>query len=483
MEPITAASPDLALTTITSKQSRSRSHDAEHLRTTKTPSHHSVEEQPTAGAPPSGPELHDAIHPDGGLRAWLVVLGSFCFLFPTYGWMQSIGTVQTYLETHQLSAYTNRDVGWIPSVFTALALLLGIWIGPLFDRRGPTALGIVGAALYAAHFFLLAECTTYWQFMLCLGLLGGIGAAIVSNVAMSVISNWFLRRRGLAMGIVLSGSSVGGTVVSIQLQSIFERLGWTWSIRIVGFIELALLIVGNLCIRPNPRLAAVSRAAPDPARDKKEKTKVIDFSAFRSGPFTLITVSLFAMEFVIFGATGLLPTYAAIAGFPPSASFYVISILNAASCFGRTLPGLAGDYFGPFNVLIVMLVFTLLSMLVVWLPFGGTYLVAFYVFAALWGFGTGSFLSLTPVCAGKTCDTKNFGRYFGTMYFVVSFSLFITIPLGGQMLQSVGTKALPAFTSPSWDWAGSASCGRGGLFWVAAGLFVSRFKGEVILSS
>jgi MFS family permease len=401
MEPISAASHELALTTIASKQSRSQAVVKPPVTggapgvTNEKPrssSHHSaIDENPRGNTSPQS-EFYNDIHPDGGFRAWLVVLGSFCFLFTTYGWMQSIGTVQNYLEKHQLSSYTTRDVGWIPSVFTALALLLGIWIGPIFDRRGPTGLGIIGTVLHASHYFLLAECKVYWQFMLSLGLLGGIGAAIISNVAMSIISNWFLRRRGLAVGIALCGSSVGGTVVPILLRSVFESIGWTWSIRIVGFISTTLLILGNFCIRPNPCLSSDQSSSGQTDRKKK----LIDFSAFGSTAFTLITVSLFAMEFVIFGATGLLPTYAAVAGFPPESSFYVISVLNAASTFGRSLPGLAGDHLGPFNVLVLMICFTLVSMLAVWLPFGSTNLAAFYVFAALWGFGTGSFLSLTP---------------------------------------------------------------------------------------
>lgn len=447
MEPISAASHDINLSTIISRGSLTppprKSWDVENPSVVGTPlpPHGAFDGQQTGTNVTDkalSSEHDDDVYPDGGWKAWLVVLGSFCFLFTTYGWMQTIGTVQAYLEAHQLSDFTTRDVGWIPGVFTALALLLGVYVGPIFDRRGPIMLNAVGTVLYAAHYFFLAECKVYWQFMLSLGLLGGIGAGVLSTTAMSIISNWFQRRRGLAVGLAMCGSAVGGTVMPVLLRSIFVSLGWAWSMRIIGFLSTALIIVGNVLIRPNPRLARTV----DPANGKK---KLIDLSAFSSKAFTLITVTMFAMEFVIFGATGLLPIYATVAGYPDDASFYVISVMNAASFFGRSLPGLAGDFFGPFNVLTLMLIFTMMSMIAVWLPFGATNLVAFYVFAAFWGFGTGSFLSLTPVCVGKTCHTKDFGRYFGTMYLVVSFSLFITVPLGGEMLQSMGTTALTAF--------------------------------------
>src|SRR5277367_5494558 len=52
--------------------------------------------------------------PEGGFRAWSVVVGAFLILFPSFGLMVSIGTLQEYWHSHQLMAYTTRDVGWIP---------------------------------------------------------------------------------------------------------------------------------------------------------------------------------------------------------------------------------------------------------------------------------------------------------------------------------------------------------------------------------
>ena len=238
----------------------------------------------------------------------------------------------------------------------------------------------------------------------------------------------------------------------ILLRTTFPKLGWTWSIRIIAFLVLFMLTVANIFIRPNPRLAqrhhtnigvTTSDTTTTPTAKKRKPT--LDLSAFGSVPFTFITVCLSSLEFVIFGATGILPTYATTAKFNPDSGFYIIAILNGASCFGRALPGLAADHLGPFNVLSSMIIFTLLSMCIIWLPFGSTSLVALYIFSAFWGFGTGSFLSVTPICVGKTCDTRDYGRYFGTAYFVVSFALLLTVPLSAQVLQTAGTQALSGF--------------------------------------
>ena len=72
----------------------------------------------------------------GALAAWLILLGAFVSLFPAFGFMVSIGTLQGYWQRYQLADYTSRDIGWIPSVFVYLLLARGIVVGPLFDRFG-----------------------------------------------------------------------------------------------------------------------------------------------------------------------------------------------------------------------------------------------------------------------------------------------------------------------------------------------------------
>ncbi|KAK6216046.1 hypothetical protein LQW54_003820 [Pestalotiopsis sp. IQ-011] len=147
------------------------------------------------------------------------------------------------------SHYTSRDIGWIAGVFTSLALFLGIQIGPIFDVYGDAALAPVGYIIYIPVFFLLAQCQEYWHFMLTLGVLGGVGAGILSVVGVGVIGKCFTRRRGLAMGCALTGSSVGGVVMPLMLRSLLPNLGWAWSMRIVAFLMAAALLGGVMCLR------------------------------------------------------------------------------------------------------------------------------------------------------------------------------------------------------------------------------------------
>ena len=73
--------------------------------------------------------------------------------------MNSISTYNTYLSTHQLSNYSASSVGWIFSIYIFVTFLCGIFIGPVFDARGPRGLVFAGSVLMMASIMLMGICT------------------------------------------------------------------------------------------------------------------------------------------------------------------------------------------------------------------------------------------------------------------------------------------------------------------------------------
>lgn len=380
-------------------------------------------------------------YPEGGLEAWLCVLGSFFMLLSTFGFMVSIGILQDYWRVHQLKGYSARDIGWIGATYTYLALALGFLVGPLFDRYGPRTLNLVGSVVYIICIFVLGECEEYWHFMLCLGVAGGVSVALLITSSVSAISHWFDKYRGRATGVALAGNSVGGTFIPLLMRATLPRYGWAWSMRILGFAILLCLIMGNIFVKGRLKSITVS-AATSP-----RKIRFLSWGLFKDLRFTFLTVTIFGIEVVLFGGLAVLPTYATIQGYSPETGFYLISVLNGVSCLGRFLPGLLSDYTGRFNMFLLTIILTLVVMLTVWLPFGDTSLVALYVFSALFGFGTGSWMAMVPVCIGQLCRTEQFGEYWGTSYFFASMATLVCIPVGGQLVESSGSKLTATFFS------------------------------------
>lgn len=97
--------------------------------------------------------------PDGGARAWSVVVGSWFALFASMGLMNTIALFQAYVLSHQLRDYDEGTVGWIFSVYTFLAFFCGIYIGPVFDKYGPRWLVIAGSVITVGGVVFMSFCS------------------------------------------------------------------------------------------------------------------------------------------------------------------------------------------------------------------------------------------------------------------------------------------------------------------------------------
>jgi MFS family permease len=88
---------------------------------------------------------------------------------------------------------------------------------------------------------------------------------------------------------------------------------------------------------------------------------------------------------------------------------------------------------GRMNTLILSITFCVATCFGLWLPAGES-TIMIIVFAIIFGFVSGSNLSLSPVCVGQMCKTENYGRYFATCWMVVAFGTLTGLPIAGQIL-------------------------------------------------
>jgi MFS family permease len=194
---------------------------------------------------PSTPDDLDD-YPEGGLEAWLVVLGCWAAMVPSMGALNFLGSLHAFLSTHQLSSYSPSSVGWIFSTFPFFLYFAGVQIGPLFDVYGPRVLVITGSIGLVASYMFLSVSTEYYQIMLSFGVLGGLSTCCLFTSAVSAIGHWFNRRRGLAMGVACTAGGTGGLAFSLIILFLAPRVGFGWAIRIIGFISAGLCLIESL---------------------------------------------------------------------------------------------------------------------------------------------------------------------------------------------------------------------------------------------
>ncbi len=344
------------------------------------------------------------------------------------GLMNTIGTFQAYLATHQLAHKTESSIGWIFGIYAFLSFFCGIQIGPVFDAKGPRWLVLAGSILILATYCLLGLCVEYWHFLIVFGIMGGIGTSLVFTPAVAAVGHFFLRKRGQCTGLAAVGGSLGGIVCPLTLQALFPRIGFAWSTRVIALINLVLLIVANLFIK--------SRLPP---RKASKQSMMPDLRIFKDPVFSLTTLGVFFVEWGLFVPLSYLVSYALEAGVDSKFAYQLIAILNAGSCFGRYLPGLIADRIGRFNAMVLTIALCLVSIFALWLP-AGDRTAMIVVFAVVFGFASGSGISLTPVCVGQLCKVENYGRYYATCYTLVSFGTLTGIPIAGQLITACGGK-------------------------------------------
>ncbi|KAJ6016057.1 MFS transporter asaE [Penicillium herquei] len=377
-----------------------------------------------SNVPPAGPP-GDGPPPDGGLQAWLAVLGGFCGLFVSFGWINCIGVFQAYYESNQLKNFSPSTVAWITSMETFVMFFAGPIFGTLFDSYGPRWILLGGTFLHVFGLMMTSLSTEYYQFFLAQGICSALGASAIFNACLNSIVTWFGKRRAFALGVTASGSSLGGVIFPIMVTHLIPEVGFPWAMRICAFLILFMLGITNLTLKS--RLTYT-----------KKPVRLINFVRPLKDIRFVITVSAsFCFFWGMFLPFSFVITQAEEYGMSSNMSQYLIPILNAASIFGRTVPGYLADRLGRYNVMIFFSFFSSIIVLALWLPSRGN--APAIVFCALYGFGSGAFVSLAPALIAQISELREVGVRNGTCFSIISFAALTGTPIGGALVPNVLT--------------------------------------------
>ncbi|KAK8143920.1 hypothetical protein G3M48_006557 [Beauveria asiatica] len=372
----------------------------------------------------------DTSYPEGG-RAATVVLGSFCALAGGLGLMNSMGVYAAWIGSHQLAATASPGrVAWIFGLYNFAVFFCGLQVGPVFDARGPRGLLARRAAALRRRLCrprllprVLALCPRRRPRGRRRNL--DLSLSCPSRRLASITAGDAPRPRDSPS----RAGSLGGVVFPLLFTRLCERLGFAWATRVIGAVTVVLLLVGCVTVRRRDVFAD----APGTAG----RSLLPDLRVLLRVSVLLMTAGVFFIEWGFFIGLEYVASYALAHGAGRKLSNLMIVFLNAGSVFGRWLAGIMADRFGRLNTMILTNLLCITAMFAIWLPARDS-VAAIILFSVVFGFASGSNVSLVPVCVGEYCTTDNYGCYDTTVYTVVSFGALTGVPIAGPILQSSG---------------------------------------------
>lgn len=194
--------------------------------------------------------VDQGVPPDGGLLAWTQVAMGWAILFTTWGYINSFGAFQAYYIT----VFPDRpasDISWIGAVQNCLTFFVGAFSGRLLDAGMFKPTFLVGSVIHLLGVFMMSlSGDAYWKLMLTQGVLTGIGNGIIFTPSMSLVATYFDKKRAIAIGIVTTGNSAGGLVYPALVRGVLPKLGFAWTARILGFLNLSGLALAAIFMKP-----------------------------------------------------------------------------------------------------------------------------------------------------------------------------------------------------------------------------------------
>lgn len=339
--------------------------------------------------------------------------------------MNTYGAYQTYYYNTLLFGTSDSAISWIGSVQGFLLCTATIFAGFACDSGHTRATLFFGTVLVVFGLMMTSLCSAYWQLMLAQGICVGIGGGCCFITSVFVLPTYFTSRRALAIGLSSAGSSIGGVVYTIMFHNLQPTIGSGWATRTIAFISLATLAFSCATLRPRP------------VKPKEGGLRrLFDVSAFADPSFTLFSLAAFLSFIGLFIPFFYIEQYALdVAHLPSELSFYALPLLSVGSIFGRVAPSLLAKRFGGITVLAGC---TFTSAVLVFAWFGIEHAAGIIVFALLYGFFSGAFVSLrTQIVVAITPKEQahKLGARMGVNLFCAALGLLVGNPIAGVLVR------------------------------------------------
>lgn len=341
-----------------------------------------------------------------------------------------------------LNRLATSSINSLLMVFSAVFAFIGGWA---VDKFGPRRVVLVMGVCTGLGLLLTSFTNSLWQLFIVYSFLLAIGTGAAVPVLMSVVSRWFDKKRGLALGISTSGIALG-TIISAPLSAfLITAFSWRTAYIILAVIATTIVIALSRPLLSSPRdigaLPDGARPGTDPAvtnsKGNSRKPDVLPMSQAlqtRSFWYIFATWLFFALSLNLV-LTHLIP-HVTDAGIPTMEAATLISVVAGVSTVSRALIGLVSDFIGrKIPAIIAVLIQAAAMLWLIWAqqPW------AFYLFAVLFGLAWGGYGVLSIAVAVDTFGVRNLGTMMGALDVGFALGSALGPAIGGYAFDVTGS--------------------------------------------
>jgi len=377
-------------------------------------------------------------------HGWLVVAGAFAVTFVGFGSAYSFSTFVASLQKDFVAS--RGSVSLVFSLAGFLYFALGIVSGPLADRLGSRRLVVTGMLLVGMGMALAGAARNLAEVYAAYGLGVGLGIGCSYVPALGAVQRWFVRRRGLASGLAVSGIGVGTLVMPPIASWLIDALGWRQAYLVLGGLAAVVGAGMALLVENDPRHRGVGPDG-DPPQPGPQSARLDGASvreAIRSRRFLGLYAACMTCSFGLFVPFVHLVPYALEHGVRRSSAVLLVGAIGVGSTAGRFILGGLADRVGRRVALLAVFVGMALALLV-WAVATGPWSLAAFAFA--YGGFYGGFVALMPALVADYFGGRNISAIIGILYTSVAFGTLIGPSAAGFAFDLSHSYTLPILAS------------------------------------
>ncbi|OBT62678.1 hypothetical protein VE03_07523 [Pseudogymnoascus sp. 23342-1-I1] len=345
---------------------------------------------------PDSPTPHEFSLPpvDRGKDAWLFLAASFVIEALVWGFPFTYGVFQDYYTTHEPFAGSRNIavIGTCAMGIMYLDLPIIFAVLQIWPRFRPYCTG-VGLFIMCLALALSSFATTTTHLMATQGIFYAIGGSLAYSPCIIYMDEWFVKRKGLAFGIMWAGTGLAGVILPLAMQVFLDKYGYKITLR--AWAVTLFVLTAPLLYFVKPRVPL----------SQSTQTRRIDFSFINTKIFGILQACNVIEALGFFLPSIYLPSYARTIGASSVESALTVVIFNVASVFGCVAMGSIVDKYHVTTCIVISTIGSTIGIFVVW-GFSVS-LAPLYVFCIIYGLFAGSFTSTYPGIMRAVQKKKN----------------------------------------------------------------------------